>query len=715
MEDMTALSAPPRIGGGHDDTAWVGGSNRSSQHSSRPASTLARRPTDFKSASEIEKRATQGLPEDRRLSLDEKTSKITLTSWVNAMRSYIEDRGMDTVFRIFDPEADSEIYILKDYGSASPLDVSAWTKTLEAGVEDHAPCTYDMDNLMWSGKAIMNSLALDLWETIEKDIGVQAGGPIAYAAVVGKIQQVSASSVRSLVTKLKVMNLIKEPGQNVETFGTKVTEMTRRITGSGSSPLDLTSIVASTFLECDVLAFKMKALSIHDLVDNNPTAMGWEEIVRVLKAKYVSLEGRDLWTPTANTTPAESVLDGLHAAINKLTAQVEGGPRSSGQSSLQCWTCNQYGHTKADCPHNRPGGAVSGGGTDPRRTAPADRAPTTKVANGVSQSWCARCRIWTKGIKEHTTATHVRRSDAAIAAAAPTPAPVSAAAAPVALVGAAVSASSDYNGGRLRFNGFLGGVTGLKEKPEPISDPCVSTDDPSICADDMFFSDAFRLMHADKEDEFHDVMHTDKEDEFHDAVGDLHTAVETFPSSGFVGVLSSSDAPSVSSSDGGNRDDSSNGSEVPPERCPNCRNYGWLANLCDTCADSGFIYEGLEVASDANEEFPDDGSVEEASEPEEIDRSLGRCVGCDKEGTVYTSCVDCDAPVCTYDFLLGKCTGCGQHGPHGTLCDNCEDTGFIFEAPPSSDDASSDDSDKTAGNDFNGRTGEQALNCHAGQ
>jgi hypothetical protein len=25
----------------------------------------------------------------------------------------------------------------------------------------------------------------------------------------------------------------------------------------------------------------------------------------------------------------------------------------------------------------------------------------------VSQSWCARCRFWTKGPKEHTTATYV--------------------------------------------------------------------------------------------------------------------------------------------------------------------------------------------------------------------------------------------------------------------------------------------------------------------
>ena len=83
--------AAPRIGGGSGATAWVGGSNLSTARHTPPESTLARRPTDFKSAAQIEWKATVGLPEERRLSLDEKTSKITLTSWVNSIRNYMED------------------------------------------------------------------------------------------------------------------------------------------------------------------------------------------------------------------------------------------------------------------------------------------------------------------------------------------------------------------------------------------------------------------------------------------------------------------------------------------------------------------------------------------------------------------------------------------------------------------------------------------------
>jgi hypothetical protein len=92
----------PRVGGGNDTTAWTGGPNNVLQRLSRPSSTMARRPTDFKSANSIEHIATKGPPEDRHIGPDEKTSKITLTSWVNTIRSYMEERGMDTIFHVFD-------------------------------------------------------------------------------------------------------------------------------------------------------------------------------------------------------------------------------------------------------------------------------------------------------------------------------------------------------------------------------------------------------------------------------------------------------------------------------------------------------------------------------------------------------------------------------------------------------------------------------------
>jgi hypothetical protein len=108
---------------------------------------MARRPTDFKSANIIEPITTKGLPDDRHIGPDEKTSKITLTSWVNSTRSYMEECGLDTVFHVYDGKTDSEIYLLTDWGSASPDKIEAWVATLCVGVPRmdgtvSPPCNY---------------------------------------------------------------------------------------------------------------------------------------------------------------------------------------------------------------------------------------------------------------------------------------------------------------------------------------------------------------------------------------------------------------------------------------------------------------------------------------------------------------------------------------------------------------------------------------------
>ena len=96
----------------------------------------------------------------------------------------------------------------------------------------------------------MNSISLDLWETVEKDVGVGTDGTVTWcAAVISMIQQVSASSVRSLAKKLKKSCLLQEPGQDVELFGSKAVEITRHAQGSGLAPTDFNSFVAGCFID----------------------------------------------------------------------------------------------------------------------------------------------------------------------------------------------------------------------------------------------------------------------------------------------------------------------------------------------------------------------------------------------------------------------------------------------------------------------------------
>ena len=45
-------------------------------------------------------------------------------------------------------------------------------------------CKYNVNNLKWSDKAIMNSIFLDLWESTEKYLGIRANGPATYTSVI---------------------------------------------------------------------------------------------------------------------------------------------------------------------------------------------------------------------------------------------------------------------------------------------------------------------------------------------------------------------------------------------------------------------------------------------------------------------------------------------------------------------------------------------------
>ena len=111
------------------------------------------------------------------------------------------------------------------------------------GIGGAPVCDYNVDNLKWSGKAIMNSISLNLWESIDKYSGIRANGISTYAAIILKIQQVSSSEIRNIVDGLRKMSLIKESGQEVETLGSQVTKKTHCIVGFGSAPSDIASIV----------------------------------------------------------------------------------------------------------------------------------------------------------------------------------------------------------------------------------------------------------------------------------------------------------------------------------------------------------------------------------------------------------------------------------------------------------------------------------------
>ena len=65
----------------------------------------------------------------------QKKSNVTLTSWIDYIRHYMEERGMDTIFRILKLITDTDTYLLEDWGSARKKTVvTSWIEDLKNGV-----------------------------------------------------------------------------------------------------------------------------------------------------------------------------------------------------------------------------------------------------------------------------------------------------------------------------------------------------------------------------------------------------------------------------------------------------------------------------------------------------------------------------------------------------------------------------------------------------
>ena len=88
---------------------WTGGSNISLLNMSKPHDIMALRLQDYKSQLKVAKICSEGLHPKLHLDVEaKKGSPVTLTSWVKHVREYMEERGLDTVFRIFNYKVNKE-------------------------------------------------------------------------------------------------------------------------------------------------------------------------------------------------------------------------------------------------------------------------------------------------------------------------------------------------------------------------------------------------------------------------------------------------------------------------------------------------------------------------------------------------------------------------------------------------------------------------------
>ena len=85
----------------------------------------------------------------------------------------IETKGFDTVFRVFDPNTMTEVYLLEHWGEVTLKQIKAWVNLLKTSLGDK----WDRENLRLSAMAMRDSLGPELYNRLSSLCDANTTGP----------------------------------------------------------------------------------------------------------------------------------------------------------------------------------------------------------------------------------------------------------------------------------------------------------------------------------------------------------------------------------------------------------------------------------------------------------------------------------------------------------------------------------------------------------
>ena len=205
----------PRVGGVSSDVPWTGGSNINVKGNTEPADVLCYHPSSFKEMQRQHAELKTGLHESQRLELvDGQKTSIGLTVWITWMMMMLVQKGMDTVFKVWD-EGTQEVDLLKEWGMVTMESLTNWIERLQGTLGDK----FDKENLKLSAHCIRASLGPHLLSRVVSLTGPEATGPELFLTAVQQVGFMTASLVRSVCNQIQDMKLKSFPGENVIKMG----------------------------------------------------------------------------------------------------------------------------------------------------------------------------------------------------------------------------------------------------------------------------------------------------------------------------------------------------------------------------------------------------------------------------------------------------------------------------------------------------------------
>ena len=320
-------------------------------------------------------------------------------------------------------------------------------------------------NILWSGKAILNSCheslkdkLVEAAEVIDPEL---RGGPVYLMLMNKLILATSEKAMRGLTDKLSSLKLSDFDGENVLKCGSYLKSVLTLLGNHNKVPHDINLLLFAIFKHCSTTEFVDFVKSIESLIDTSAIfgkdfSLSPEKILNELESKYSDLLGRDKWE-------AKSTKNNQNSAFS---AEISGN-----QNDVICYNCGELGHILTDCkkPKNdaaiaarraiitgNKSGAGHGGGRGGRgrgrgkgrggrsgrgrggrggnggrggsntptqentqnsatntqrelKTPPKPNESHTKKIDGNELHWCGRCGKWT----DHGTADHPSQSESA--------------------------------------------------------------------------------------------------------------------------------------------------------------------------------------------------------------------------------------------------------------------------------------------------------------
>ena len=84
-----------------------------------------------------------------------------------------------------------------------PNQIENWVWQLKRGIklgkDRRLPvCSWDLDNLQWSGEVLQNSISISLCRQTERDLDDHATGPEVFKVILMKYRHLNASTIRKM-------------------------------------------------------------------------------------------------------------------------------------------------------------------------------------------------------------------------------------------------------------------------------------------------------------------------------------------------------------------------------------------------------------------------------------------------------------------------------------------------------------------------------------